>query len=184
MRWLRRLINKLFKKQPTIEEIPSHETAPVEYIYAYDEAHPTDPLWLRIAFEEIGIDEMVEVTRPRIVEYHSHTTLRSTDYKTPWCASFVCWCLYKAGIEHTRSAAARSYLNWGYMVMEPARGDIVVLTRGNSHVMGHVAFYLKEDETHFYLLGGNQSRSVRISKYRKDRVVGIRTFPRRNDERT
>ena len=42
---------------------------------------------------------------------------------------------------------------------EAMLGDVLVYKRGRG---GHVALYVGEDDTHYHLLGGNQSDSVNI----------------------
>lgn len=39
---------------------------------------------------------------------------------------------------------------------------------------GHVGLYVGEDASHYHILGGNQSNSVRISRIEKKRLSDIR----------
>lgn len=39
---------------------------------------------------------------------------------------------------------------------------------------GHVGFYVGETKYHYLILGGNQSNSVCVKKYRKSRLLGFR----------
>lgn len=171
MKKLFKRIRNWFRPEPIVKVTITK----VEEKRSYDVAWDSDPKWLKRAFKEIGVKEHENIN-PKIVEYHSFTSLRAKSDKVPWCSSFVCWCLEMSGIMSTRSAAARSYLHWGYKVLSAERGDIVTLKRGNSPTSGHVGFYLKEDKNYVYLLGGNQSNSVRISRYDKNRIIGIRTI--------
>lgn len=135
--------------------------------------------WLFRAYNEIGVHETPgpEATA-RIVEYHATTTLRATSDEVPWCAAFVGWCLKQAGITPTASAAARSYLNWGYPMNEPREGCIAVLLRGNDPRYGHVGFWVGEDGDNIKLLGGNQGDKVCIELFDKRKVVAYRwPFP-------
>jgi len=136
----------------------------------------SNPLWLEIAKKELGVKEVDgDGNNPRIIQYHAQTTLKATEDKISWCSSFVNWALYKAGIKGTQSAAARSWLNWGRELKVPRVGAVVVLWRGKKDSwQGHVAFYVREDEKYYYLLGGNQNNEVNISPYLKSRVLGIR----------
>lgn len=112
---------------------------------------------------------------PSIVWYHSFTTLKATDDETPWCSSFMCCAAEMNGFKSTRSAAARSWLNYGDLG-DGSVGDIAVFSRGGG---GHVAFihskYTKGDK-HVLVVGGNQSNAVRASKYPADRLLAIRRF--------
>jgi uncharacterized protein (TIGR02594 family) len=130
-----------------------------------------------LALNEIGTREIKgAVNNPRIVGYHQATTLRATDDETPWCASFVCWVLETCGIKSTRSAAARSFENWGQSIeLENAEpGDIAVFRRGDKPWQGHVGFFVGEDGDRLLVLGGNQGDRVTISSYPKDQLLSIR----------
>lgn len=100
--------------------------------------------------------------------------LELNDDGIPWCASFVNWCIQQAGGRGTRSAMARSFLNWGNK-SDGNVGDIVVLTRGNSKTQGHVGFLVKKDLVYVEVLGGNQANDVTIQKYLRTRVLDYRT---------
>lgn len=109
-----------------------------------------------------------------IVEFHSTTTLKATDDETSWCSSFVNWCVTKAGLKGTNSAAARSWLDWGLSIEEPLEGDIVIFKRPPNPKSGHVAFFVKREGDLIYALGGNQSDQVKISKYKAEDLLGYR----------
>jgi uncharacterized protein (TIGR02594 family) len=112
----------------------------------------------------------------RIVEYHQTTRLKATDDETSWCSSFVNWCIQNSGLVGTQSAAARSWLKWGKSIASPQKGCIVVLKRGNSSWQGHVGFYAGPAENGYIkILGGNQGNQVKISSYKKDKVLGYRS---------
>lgn len=137
----------------------------------------SDPrLWLEIAEHEIGEREVPgSVHNNRILEYHGITTLDAKTDEVPWCSSFVCWVMEKAGFTSTRSAAARSWLSWG-KPCAPLVGAIVVLKRGTQAWQGHVGFVVSfnsaQDEVH--VLGGNQSNAVNIKSFSTDDVLGYR----------
>jgi uncharacterized protein (TIGR02594 family) len=76
-------------------------------------------------------------------------------------------------IKGTYSAAARSWLNWGYSC-EAISGCIVVLKRGQSETQGHVGFFVGQDDAFIHLLGGNQKNKVCVLKYAKHDVLGYR----------
>ena len=92
----------------------------------------------------------------------------------PWCAAFVGAMLKRAGLKHSGSLLARSYLSWGKKLAQPKRGAIVVLARGNSSWQGHVAFFECEDKGRIVCLGGNQSDRVTLASYPKSRLLGYR----------
>ena len=130
---------------------------------------------LEIALGEYGEKEISgSKDNPRIVEYHKATTLAADDDETPWCASFVSWCLERAGLQSSDSAAARSYLTWGKEIKDPVLGCVVVLKRDGAPWAGHVGFYINECNGLVYLLGGNQANMVNIAGFDKSRVLGYR----------
>ncbi len=139
-----------------------------------------EPRWMAIARREICTREARAGQPPnaRIVEYHQSTSLRAQDDRTPWCAAFVSWVLEQAGIRSTRSARAKSYLDWGHALDEPRVGAIVVFHRGSgapsSRGPGHVGFLVEERERDILLLGGNQRNHVNIKAYSKSRLLAYR----------
>jgi hypothetical protein len=67
---------------------------------------------------------------------------------------------------------------FGQMVA-PIVGAVLVFERGSG---GHVGFAVGQDDTHFYVLGGNQSDAVTIARIAKSRLIGARwpaTWPPR-----
>jgi uncharacterized protein (TIGR02594 family) len=136
--------------------------------------------WYEIARRELGVKELQGIAdNPRIVEYHSTTTLRATDDEVPWCSSFVNWCVHKAGYVPTKSAAARSWAKWGVQIAKPVKGCIVVMTRTGG---GHVGFYEDHDASTVSVLGGNQDDAVNVRKYRIARVIAYVLPKKMNDK--
>jgi len=132
------------------------------------------PRWLHIASHELGISEIVGLDHnKRILQYHSATSLKAQSDEIPWCSSFVNWVMKQSMIKGTYSAAARSWLNWGYSC-EAISGCIVVLKRGQSETQGHVGFFVGQDDAFIHLLGGNQKNKVCVLKYAKHDVLGYR----------
>lgn len=130
------------------------------------------PPWLTVALRELGTKEYVGIAdNPRVVEYHSATTLHATDDEVPWCSSFVNWVMKQVGIKGTGSAAARSWLNWGVPIDKPVYGCVVILTRTGG---GHVGFFIAEEDGITKLLGGNQGDAVNVRNYPTSRVIGYR----------
>lgn len=127
--------------------------------------------WMDIAKNEIGQKEIAGSRHnPRIVMYHSHTSLAASDDETYWCASFVCFCLEAAGFPSTRSAAARSYESYG-IPGDGSHGDIAVFSRNGG---GHVGFVDHVTASSIYTLGGNQSDAVNVAAQSKSRLLCFR----------
>ena len=141
--------------------------------------------WMSIAQQEIGNKESSGsgVDNPRILEYHAATSLNASNDETPWCSAFACWVMKKAGIQGTRSALARSWVNWGYSLQGPKFGAIVVISRGNNPSQGHVGFVSRFDADTVWILGGNQSDSVNVTPFKRSSVIAYR-WPGLADEQT
>lgn len=135
-----------------------------------------EPAWLAVARKELGVKEHVgDADNPRIVEYHRSTSLGKADAnedETPWCSSFVNWCMVKAGRYGTNSAWARSWLKWGVALDVPKLGCVVVFSRNTNS--GHVGFFIKEVGENILVLGGNQNNEVCEALYPKSRLLGYR----------
>lgn len=142
------------------------------------------PPWLEWARREAlnGVMEVRgEEDNPRIVQYHSFTSLGATDDEVPWCASFVCAALGSTDHTHTHSARARSYLRWGIRLSVPALGCVCILKRGTDdgrdviNAPGHVMLLTDiPNPWEVTGLGGNQSNKVCERSYPVDRVLDYR----------
>lgn len=104
--------------------------------------------------------------------------------EVPWCsayANFVCWLLR---LPRSKSLAARSWLAVGEGIpLEDARVgfDVVVLTRGDSPLSGHVGFFAGWQTENpalahqqVLILGGNQGDTVGVAPFPRSRVVSVR----------
>lgn len=136
----------------------------------------TDPMpWYRIANSEVG---QTEKNNPsRVIQYHQATNLDKGSRKasTPWCASFVCWCLKQAGYDHTGTAWARDYLKYGKALLRPEKGCILIFERNDPGGDSHVTFWTGEETpTHYLCLGGNQDDMVKLKQYPKYDLLGAR----------
>lgn len=99
------------------------------------------------------------------------------DDETAWCAAFIAWCFWKAGLVGSGSLMARSYLKFGKRTLVPKTGDLVVFWRiSKDSPYGHVGFFVKETKDLVYVLGGNQSNAVNITAFPKSQVLDYRTF--------
>jgi uncharacterized protein (TIGR02594 family) len=154
--------------------------APAEVDSKYDPEK-----WMTVAQKEIGNKEYSGTSNnnPRILEYHAATSLNASNDETPWCSAFACWVFKQAGIQGTRSALARSWINWGYSLQGPKFGAIVVVSRGNNPAQGHVGFVSRFDADTVWILGGNQKDSVNVSAFKRSSVIAYR-WPSEVDEQT
>lgn len=132
--------------------------------------------WISIAKGEMGTHEVSgPKSNPRILEYNKFTLLDATSDEVSWCSSFVNWCMVQAGFKGTKSALARSWLNWGNDLKIAKLGCVTVFKRGNSPWQGHVGFYVGEGAGDtLRILGGNQSDQVCVETFSKKQVLGYR----------
>lgn len=137
---------------------------------------------MEIAKGEIGVKEVRGGENPRIIEYHSTTTLKAKEDEVPWCSSFVNWVMTKAGYKGTNSAAAKSWRNWGEEVTgdDIPYGSIAVFQRGVSG--GHVGFVVDANDDAIKILGGNQSDAVNEKWFGWGNLLSIREVKEQNNE--
>lgn len=83
----------------------------------------------------------------------------------PWCGLFVGVVAKRAGkVIPDIPLWALAWRGFGHAVDAPMLGDVCVKARYGG---GHVAIYVGEDDTHWHLLGGNQSDAVCIRRFPK-----------------
>jgi uncharacterized protein (TIGR02594 family) len=148
------------------------------------------PRWFEIAYAEL-LRDVTEVTGAehnlRILQYHDTTTLDASTDEVPWCSSFVNWVFAQADQQRTRSARARSWLDWGIPQGVPLLGSVVVLKRGSGpqpgptvlDAPGHVGFFAGFTARgggagRLVLLGGNQGDRVSLREYPILNTLGYR----------
>jgi uncharacterized protein (TIGR02594 family) len=133
-----------------------------------------EPRWLKAARANIGERELAgRKHNPKVLHWWTLIRAPFTDDETPWCAGFVGAMLESVGIKSSRSAAARSYRNWGQKLTVPVLGAIVVFERGPRN--GHVGFVVGRDPNgNILVLGGNQGDAVNIKPFSPSRVLDYR----------
>lgn len=131
---------------------------------------------LKIAFNELGTEEFAgDKHNPEVLKYAKDTKIAGvTTDEIAWCSTFVNWVAWKAGLQISGKANARSWLNVGTKVSVPEPGDIVVYWRDSPQSWkGHVGFFIgfSFDKKRVYTLGGNQGNRVSVSAYRLENVL-------------
>lgn len=132
---------------------------------------PTPP-WMDIARQKLSLHE----SRDKSVLMGFLKLGKGTigdPSKTPWCGDFVETCVAVALSQEPVLDNPYAAINWlKFGKATTARyGAILVFHRGDPKSwQGHVGFYVGEDDTHYHVLGGNQSNAVTVSRIAKSRL--------------
>ncbi|GAB3998151.1 hypothetical protein GCM10028807_45070 [Spirosoma daeguense] len=136
------------------------------------------PDWVRIAFQEVGVSEIVGKKHDsQVMEYHHAGYASAETDEVPWCASFVNWVLGKAGLplSATGIAATRSssFDDYGQQTSKnkPVFGCIARFKRKGG---GHVGFVVGKIGKSLAILGGNQSNQVSVTAKSMNQLVACR----------
>tara|TARA_Y100001973_G_scaffold106643_1_gene186062 strand:- start:8928 stop:9578 length:651 start_codon:yes stop_codon:yes gene_type:complete len=135
------------------------------------------PSWLNVAFSYLGLKEIKgSKHNEEILEFWRRIGVPFKDDETPWCAGYVGGVLEESAIQSSRSAAARSYVNWGVGLEGPAVGCVVVFWRGSPQGWsGHVGFVVGKDQRgNLMVIGGNQGDAVNVKPFDTSRVLAYR----------
>lgn len=124
----------------------------------------------------LGITEIVgNEDNPEILGWADELEIRSAYQhdSIPWCGLFVGIVAMRAGKPVPKNPLwARNWAKWGEPCT-PELGCVLVFRRGDG---GHVGLYVGEDAEHYYVLGGNQSDRVCITRIKKDRLLAARNL--------
>jgi uncharacterized protein (TIGR02594 family) len=148
-----------------------------------------EPPWLQIARDEMtrGVAERPGLANEdRISRYHDSAGVEDKRDETPWCGSFVTFCLKTCGDAAAEAsipaspALAESWDGWGRAANDvPPQGSVVVLRFPDGG--RHVGFLTGiPNDTHLRVLGGNQGDPGQISEvhFPKGQVTSIRWLDR------
>jgi len=104
--------------------------------------------------------------------------------EVPWCSAFVNYVAWLLRLPRSKSLRARSWLSVGKPIsiyLAIPGYDIVIIKRKESdpgpevlEYQGHVGLYSGSEFGNVYILGGNQSNTVNITPYNRNRLLGIR----------
>lgn len=139
---------------------------------------PTEPVWLREARRFMGLREIAgSASNSTIMGWAKKlggwvaNVYKNDDI--PWCGLFVANIVATTLPKESLPANPLSALAWTKFGRwcNPGVGAIMIFTRQGG---GHVGFYVGEDDQVFYILGGNQSNSVSITKVDKSRFSAAR----------
>lgn len=134
--------------------------------------------WLIEARRLQGVAEVAgRESNPVILNWADGLDLDYSGDDIPWCGLFVAHCM-RIGAPQAplppNVLGARNWQQFGRRV-KPELGAILVFWRGSkSGWKGHVGFYLGEDASCYFVLGGNQSDAVTIARISKHRLLSTR----------
>ena len=152
------------------------------------------PPWFNFALG--ALDRLVaevpgpEGNHPEIVAWLQAIGFPKATDEIPWCGAFVARCLREDRVMlPALPGLARSYLAWGIPLSPklPAFGCVAVFKQqpGDPGVealtaRGHTGFLVDMDDDWITLLSGNSGNRVRLSRYRRGLLLGLR-WPDRRD---
>lgn len=133
----------------------------------------------------VGIREVGgNVDNPQIMAMLNLDMAWPSSDEVPWCSAFANYVCWLARLPRSKDLRARSWLTIGKGVPldEAEPGDIIVLQRGAGDqpgpevidAPGHVGFYAGRFGEFIEVLGGNQSDTVKISRYPAKKLLGVR----------
>lgn len=124
--------------------------------------------WMEVAVNEAKIyggSKEYEIS-DRVSMYHLKGGGISLKCDTPWCASFATWCYTSSTELKYKTFSSQFYLHYDkFERCEPFYGALAVFTDSNP-TFGHVGFVYGKVGKMYGILGGNQSDSIKVSKYR------------------
>lgn len=133
----------------------------------------TLPKMISTAIDLIGTSEIPgPKSNATIMKWAKEVGVGYADDDIAWCGLFVAYVVKQTGrVPVTSPLWARNWAKWGVKSDVPELGDILVFSRGSG---GHVGFYVAEDQTAYYVLGGNQGNTVSIVRILKSRLLAAR----------
>jgi uncharacterized protein (TIGR02594 family) len=169
-------------KSTKIEAIPTRskeaQGQPLAVIPSEQKRAP----WMAVAMKEAtkwaGKKEAI-ITKTD--NFHHEIGLRGDLENTPWCASFVNYCLMESGNPYEKSASSQFPISSKKFLCidKPIYGAIMVLKNyfagtNKAHGSGHVTFvYGISDNGKVVCLGGNQGDRIKLSGYAHSGISSV-----------
>ena len=131
----------------------------------------------RWAKQELGECEIQgSLHNRRILFYHSFALMQAKEDEVPWCSSFMCAASELSGYPSTKSAAAKSWENYG-VPGDGSPGDIALFNFNGSFHVAFVNSKFSQGSTLVECLGGNQGNKVSVVNFKSSGLVCFRRFP-------
>jgi uncharacterized protein (TIGR02594 family) len=131
--------------------------------------------WFEEAKHLMGTKEVLgSKSNPDIVDWAKDLDIQYSGDDVPWCGLFVGHCVGATLPQEALPAnplGARQWERFGDST-QPRVGAVMVFWRKSQQSgLGHVGFYVGEDDEAYQILGGNQSDSVCLTWISKGRFV-------------
>lgn len=142
----------------------------------------TPPRMIREAMSLYGTMETPGAKdNPVIVNWAKETLIKDDNWynsdSIPWCGLFMAVVAQRSQWPiPSLPLAALSWANFGKATDRAMLGDVLVFKRKGG---GHVGLYVGESVDSYFVLGGNQSDKVNITRIAKNRIHAIRRSPYR-----
>ena len=135
-------------------------------------------VWFQQARRLMGLREVEGAgSNPVIMRMAESLDVAFSDDDSPWCGLFTGYCIQTALADEPVPSdllRAQAWKRFG-MPIDPTPGAVMVFWRETRESgLGHVGFYAGEDDSHYRILGGNQSNSVTLKWYSNDRFLAAR----------
>ena len=134
--------------------------------------------WYQEALRLVGTKEIEGPASNRnILEMADQLDVAYEDDDIPWCGLFAGHCVGASlpdEVLPTVVLRARAWEAFGVPTTPQLGAVMVFWRRSPDSGLGHVGFYIAEDEASYHVLGGNQSNMVNVARLRKDRLLTAR----------
>lgn len=135
--------------------------------------------------EQYGMKEVDGLeSNPEIIAMGKELGFDIADDSTvAWCSLAMNYFAKKCGYEYSGSLAARSWLKMPVMALKPTLGDVVIFWRNDpASWEGHVGLFINWNDKYIWVLAGNQSNSLNIIAYPRERLLGFRKLRKLNKD--
>ena len=131
------------------------------------------------ALQDLGTKEIPGPSNnPKVMQFLTFLDPKIKEESASWCSAALNYWAKECNLPLSGSLAARSWLKVGKKTTTPTRGnDIVILWRESPQSWkGHVGIYFHHNKDEVWILGGNQSDEVNITRFPISRVLEFRTL--------
>lgn len=110
---------------------------------------------IKIAEAEIGVQEHLENSSPRIDTYNAYVGFK----KVAWCAAFVSWCHRQAGYPQPRTAWSPALFPQARITGNPVAGSVAGIYFSDLKRIGHCGIVCRVKNDLVYTIEGNTNLS-------------------------